>query len=134
LNKQYSIKITSRGPGIHDITSEILDQLSLPSMGVIHLFLQHTSAGLAITENSSPSVWKDLTKWLHDLAPESKNYLHDEEGPDDMPAHLKSLLTGQSIQIPIQNHKLALGKWQGIFLFEFRNAAPDRNIIVTLIS
>jgi secondary thiamine-phosphate synthase enzyme len=132
--KQYQVKISGKKAGFHDITEELLKSVDFPQTGLAHFFLKHTSAGLLITENASPSVWIDLKNWVEELAPEDREYHHDEEGPDDMPAHLKSLLTGCELTIPIQNGKLALGKWQGIFLAEFRRASPSREILISIHS
>lgn len=106
----------------------------LPKQGLLHIFIQHTSAGLAINENADSTVREDLGKSFDSLAPEGAGYRHDDEGPDDMPAHIKSVLVGSSVSIPIANGKLALGTWQGIYLCEFRERAPERRLLATIIS
>lgn len=105
----------------------------LPEKGILHVFLQHTSAGLTLNENADPSVRYDFNEFCNALVPENKAaYTHTMEGVDDMPAHIKSALFGQSISIPVTNHQLNLGSWQGIYLGEFRNKVHRRRIILTL--
>lgn len=122
--------------GFHQITDVISQQLlTAPAItsGLLHLFLQHTSASLIISENSAKEVPDDLEAWFNQVVPDSNtHYQHHEEGPDDMPAHIKSALLGTSLTIPVQNGRLALGQWQGIFLCEHRNRAPARRILLTL--
>lgn len=131
----HPVKLTARPRGNHLVTDEILAKLDLPESGLLHLFIQHTSASLTINENASPEVRSDLSNSLDRIVPENSSlYQHTEEGPDDMPAHVKAVLCGSSVSIPIQNSRLLLGQWQGIYLMEFRNNAGPRNIIATLIS
>ncbi len=120
--------------GIHPVTQEIIARLpALPETGLLHLYLRHTSAALMISENADPAVQGDISRFLDYLFPENHPlYLHEEEGPDDMPAHLKSALTGISLTLPITGHRLNLGTWQGIFLCEFRNAARGRSLVATI--
>ena len=117
------------------VTSEILQsfpQISELETGMCQVFIQHTSASLSINENADPSVRKDFEYFFNKTVPENdKNYIHNYEGADDMPAHLKAVLIGSSVLIPIQNGKLALGTWQGIYLCEHRNHGGGRNIVVT---
>lgn len=122
--------------GFHLVTDEILHQLPVfPATGLLHLLLQHTSAGLFLNENADPSVRDDFAAYFDRLAPENEPYFtHTYEGPDDMPAHLKSAITGVSLTLPIRNHRLATGTWQGIYLAEFRNHAGSRKILATLQS
>lgn len=117
------------------VTQEILRQLpQLPSCGIIHLFLQHTSCALTINENADPSVRADMESIMNKMVPENKAYYtHTLEGSDDMPAHVKSSLFGISLHIPITNGQVNLGLWQGIYLCEFRNHGGNRNIIATII-
>ena len=114
------IKIRSRGPGFHLITDEVeaqLPELADFRVGLLHLFMQHTSASLAINENADPDVRGDLQRHFNVLAPRNEpHYRHTLEGPDDMPAHIKSVLTGIDLAIPILDGRLALGTWQGIYL------------------
>ena len=108
---------------------------SLPDVGLLSVFLQHTSAGLTINENYDPDVRFDLTNIMDHLIPEGENfYTHILEGWDDMPAHMKSSLVGTSLSVPITNGRLALGTWQGIYLCEFRNQGGPRTIVVTIVS
>lgn len=122
--------------GCHLITHEILKGLgNLPQSGLLQVFIQHTSAALSINENADPTVRHDLEKALDALVPENQSfYQHTVEGPDDMPAHVKSVLAGSSVTIPIMDGKLALGTWQGIYLLEFRNSGGPRKLVLTVIS
>lgn len=131
---QIEIVLPSYQRGFHLITDVIADSLPhLPATGILHLFIRHTSAGLTINENADPTVRSDLEKIFNKLVPESpKEYIHTMEGPDDMPAHIKSTLTGQSVTIPVTNHHLNLGTWQGIYLCEFRNRGGRRKVVATI--
>lgn len=133
---QFSFQLKPYSRGFHIITDEILNQISgFPETGLMHVYIQHTSAGICINENADPSVLHDLNCWFDENIKEEEPYFqHTFEGPDDMPAHIKSIVTGNSITIPIKNRKPALGIWQGIYLGEFRNRAQGRNLIVTLQS
>jgi secondary thiamine-phosphate synthase enzyme len=135
MMKNMLITLPALKRGFHIITPSILNLLpKLPVQGMLNLFIQHTSAGLAINENSDPSVLHDLNKWFDENIRENENYyLHTLEGPDDMPAHIKSILCSTSLSIPIVNHQLALGIWQGIYLCEFRNNGGPRKIIATIM-
>lgn len=130
------ILLTKKNKGFHLITDEIIKALgTLPQVGLLNLFLQHTSAGLCINENADPSVRVDLNNSFDKLIPENEPfYTHTAEGEDDMPAHIKSILTTQQINIPITNSMLNLGVWQGIYLCEFRKRANARKVIATVIS
>jgi secondary thiamine-phosphate synthase enzyme len=134
--QQLSIALRPKAKGFHLVTSEVLKALPpLPEVGLLSLFIQHTSAALAINENADPTVRHDLELAFDQLAPEGQDfYQHTVEGADDMPAHIKSVLVGSSLTIPITQGKLNLGTWQGIYLCEFREAASARNLIVTIIS
>lgn len=120
--------------GFHLVTHEVVNRLpNLPETGVLHLFIQHTSAGLTLNENADPTVRADFREVFDRLVPENEAYyLHTMEGPDDMPSHIKSTLTGSSISIPITKGRLNLGTWQGIYLCEFRNRGGSRNIVATI--
>lgn len=122
--------------GFHLISNEIINQLpELPETGLIHIFIKHTSAGLTINENADPSVRKDMDYIFNKLVPENDTkYTHILEGSDDMPAHVKAAITGQSITIPISNHQLNMGIWQGIYLCEFRHHGGSRKLILTIIN
>lgn len=132
---QQQITLRARQRGFHLITSEINDCLSPISdwkAGMCHVFIQHTSASLTINENADPTVRIDFETYFNKAVPErDPDYLHDYEGDDDMPAHIKSSLMGASVNIPIKNGRLALGTWQGIYLCEHRNHGGGRILIVT---
>ena len=120
--------------GFHLITDEILKSLGeLPRNGILHLFIKHTSAGLTINENADATVREDFANSFDRLVKEREPfYRHTIEGDDDMPAHIKASLVGFSVSVPIANHRLDLGVWQGIYLCEFRNRGGRRNLIATL--
>lgn len=122
--------------GSHLITDKVLKALGeLPETGLLQIFIKHTSAAVAINENADPTVRHDMDRAFDYLVPENQPfYQHTVEGPDDMPAHVKSVLGGSSISIPITNGKLNLGTWQGIYLMEFRNEASSRSLVLTVIS
>jgi len=130
---QDSVEVRTRGRGMFDITREaahVVAQARVRS-GLCVLFCQHTSASLAVQENADPSVQRDLLRWLERVAPDGDpRYEHDAEGPDDMAAHLRSVLTGASLSIPIFGGALALGTWQAIYLVEHRTAPHVRRVIV----
>lgn len=120
-------------PGLHDITAEVAAVVREAGVdeGLCTLFLQHTSASLVIQENADPSARRDLERWLARLAPEDDPlYTHTVEGPDDMPSHIRAALTATSLGIPIVGGRLALGTWQGIFLWEHRRARHERRLVV----
>ncbi len=134
--KQVQLKLPAYSRGYHLITREVTQQLGqLPEQGLLNLFIQHTSAGLTINENADPSVRTDFETIFNKLVPENDpDYIHTMEGPDDMPAHIKSTMTGVSVTIPISGGRLALGTWQGIYLCEFRNHGGSRKILATIYS
>lgn len=113
--------------GLHEITREVATWLGAQEIatGLLTLFCRHTSASLLVNENAAPAVRRDLERWIAQMAPESAAYEHDNEGPDDMPAHLRTAMTGVSLSIPVADGMMMLGTWQGIYLFEHR-AAPHR--------
>lgn len=120
--------------GFHLITHLIEEALDLPASGVLHIFIKHTSAGLTVNENADPTVKADLEASFNHLVKENEPfYKHHYEGPDDMPAHIKSTLVGSSVMIPITDHALNLGTWQGIYLCEFRNKAAGRKLVLTVL-
>lgn len=121
--------------GFHLVTEEIIHNLpSLPSAGILHLFIKHTSAGLTINENADPDVQTDMEAVFDHLVKEREPYYrHTCEGDDDMPAHAKTTLSGTSLTIPITNGRLNMGIWQGIYLCEFRNRGGGRRIVATVI-
>lgn len=134
--EQTEILLPPFDRGFHLITDQILEQLpKLPEKGMLNLFIRHTSAGLSINENADATVKTDLERIFNKLVPDGlKDYAHNMEGPDDMPAHVKSSLVGHSVMIPITNHRLNLGTWQGIFLCEFRNRGGRRKLVATIYS
>ncbi|GAB5417992.1 MAG: secondary thiamine-phosphate synthase enzyme YjbQ [Crocinitomicaceae bacterium] len=120
--------------GFHIITNLIEGAIELPETGVLHVFIQHTSAGLTINENADPTVLEDFESSFNQLVRENEPfYKHTFEGSDDMPAHIKSSLVGASVTIPITNGKLNLGTWQGIYLCEFRNHGGPRKLVLTVM-
>ncbi|MFZ5830892.1 MAG: secondary thiamine-phosphate synthase enzyme YjbQ [Planctomycetota bacterium] len=131
---QREIELSARRRGLHPITAEIvraLPELEQIEVGLLHIFIQHTSASLSINENADPDVAVDLARVLDTLAPESFPYEHSCEGPDDMPAHVKTMLVGFSLSVPIRDGRLALGTWQGVFLCEHRNHGGRRRLVLT---
>ena len=129
--KQLSFSI--RGQGLNEITREVAEVVAGSGVqeGLCTVFLQHTSASLVIQENADPSARRDLERWLARLVPENDPlYTHTEEGPDDMPSHVKAALTATSLSIPILDGKLGLGTWQGIYLWEHRHFSSRRNVLV----
>jgi len=129
----FEFALSRKPRGYHIITSEILANIELPQNGILNLFLKHTSAGLTINENADSDVRTDFESIFNQLVPKNLPFLqHTMEGPDDMPAHIKSSLVGCSLSIPIIDGKLALGTWQGVYLCEFRNHAGSRKLIVSI--
>ncbi len=133
--EQTEFRLKPRSRGFHLVTDEIVRNLPpLPKVGLLNLFIQHTSAGLTINENADPDVQTDMGAIFDRLVRERESYYtHTLEGADDMPAHAKSSLTGASLSIPITNGRLNMGIWQGIYLCEFRNRGGGRNIVATTI-
>ena len=133
---QIEITLKEYPRGFHLITQEILQQAGpLPESGILHVFIKHTSAGLTINENADFTVREDFESSFNRLVPEdADHYIHTVEGSDDMPAHIKSTLVGSSVSLPITNHLLNLGIWQGIYLCEFRNHGGRRKLVLTVYS
>lgn len=131
---QVEFRLKSRPRGFHLVTSEVLQNLpSLPKVGLLHLFVKHTSCGLSINENADPDVRVDMNSIFDRLVKEREPYyMHTFEGDDDMPAHAKTTIVGNSLTIPITNGRLNLGTWQGIYLCEFRNYGGERRIVATI--
>lgn len=132
---QHSLTLPPQRRGFHLITSRVvaaLPELATIKAGLLHIFIQHTSASLTINENADPDVPRDLENSLNAIAPEQFPYAHTCEGPDDMPAHVKSSLLGPSLSIPIGDGQLRLGTWQGIYLCEHRNHGGPRTLILTV--
>ena len=132
---QKTIRIGPYPRGFHLITREVISaipELQDVRIGILQVFLQHTSASLTINENADPDVRTDMETALNRLVPENQPFVHTIEGPDDMPAHIKSSLLGASLMIPVSAGALALGTWQGIYLCEHRNDATPRTLVLTL--
>ena len=131
-----TLKVQAPGPGLQDITRLIsgwLDSQRIAA-GLLTIFCRHTSASLVIQENAAPAARQDLERFFDRIAPaDSSLYSHDDEGPDDMPAHIRSALTQTQLSIPVESGRMVLGTWQGIFLFEHRDEAPERTIVLHLI-
>jgi len=132
---QQAMRLRERRRGFHLITDEVLHaipQLSEIKTGLCQVFIQHTSAGLCINEDADPTVRQDFETYFNKAVPENDpDYIHNDEGPDDMPAHLKAAILGSSVTIPVRNGQLALGTWQGIYLCEHRNYGGQRSIVIT---
>ncbi|WP_028966663.1 secondary thiamine-phosphate synthase enzyme YjbQ [Sphingomonas phyllosphaerae] len=124
------LTIATRGAGLVEVTDAVTAWLDAQAItdGLLTVFCRHTSASLIINENAAPAVRRDLERYFQRLAPESRDYEHDDEGPDDMPAHLKTALTNVSLGIPVVDGRMVLGTWQGLYLFEHR-AAPHRRTL-----
>ena len=129
------LPIDTPGAGLHEITARIVRWTGEQGMaeGLLTLFCRHTSASLLIQENAAPAARRDLERYFAAVAPESRAYEHDDEGPDDMPAHLRSALTATSLSIPVAGGRPVLGTWQGIYLFEHRAGAQRRRVALHLI-
>lgn len=134
--RQYNLVLPPHERGFHLITNEVISSIQeWPDQGIMNVFIQHTSAGLTINENADPTVRQDFETSFRRIVPEGPaGYIHSYEGPDDMPAHIKSSLVGASLTIPISDGRPALGIWQGIYLCEFRNAGGRRRILITVYS
>lgn len=133
---QKKLLLPPRPRGFHVITNEVLSELpeiKEINIGILHIFIQHTSASIAINENADPSVRSDFEAHFNQMVPENQPYYrHTLEGPDDMPSHIKAALLGSELTIPIENGQLALGTWQGIYLCEHRNHGGSRNLVLTI--
>jgi secondary thiamine-phosphate synthase enzyme len=133
--KQIEFALPAFPRGYHIVTDDIISALGLlPELGILNIFIKHTSAAITINESADPDVLTDFESIFNFLIPENMPFLkHTIEGPDDMPAHIKAAVIGNSISIPITNHRLNLGTWQGIYLCEFRNRASKRKFVATII-
>jgi secondary thiamine-phosphate synthase enzyme len=132
---QETREVRTAGAGLHDVTRLAREVVATSGVGtgLCTVFVQHTSASLIIQENADPAVRRDLTRWMAELAPESRAWEHDDEGPDDMPAHARSAITRTSETIPVVDGQLGLGTWQGLYLWEHRARAHTRRLVVTVI-
>jgi secondary thiamine-phosphate synthase enzyme len=131
----YTLQVATKGQALYEITGEVASWVARQAVhtGLLTVFCRHTSASLLIQENADPTVRKDILTFFARLAPEDAHYIHDSEGPDDMPAHLKTALTQVQLSIPILSGRLALGTWQGIYLFEHRRSPHHRSIALHLL-
>ena len=130
-----TLPIRASRRGLHEFTPEVLEFVTHSgiSEGLLTIFCRHTSASLLIQENAAPAARRDLEAYFERLAPEDGPYEHDDEGPDDMPSHLRSALTATQLSSPVLDGRPALGTWQGIYLFEHRRSTPQREIILHLV-
>jgi len=131
----HVLPIRASRPGLHEFTDSAAEFVAASgiSEGLLTIFCRHTSASLVIQENAAPAARRDLERYFARIAPESAAYEHQDEGPDDMPAHLRAALTQAQLSIPVAGGRLALGTWQGIFLFEHRASTPERQIMLHLV-
>lgn len=131
----HMLAIRAARPGLHEITREVTHWLQSVAIrqGLLTIFCRHTSASLVIQENAAPAARRDLEAFFDRLAPAGGSYEHGDEGPDDMPAHLRSALTQTQLSIPVHDGRLVLGRWQGIFLFEHRRGTPERRVALHVI-
>lgn len=129
------ISVRAERPGLHEITTDLsaFVEESGIDVGLLSIFCRHTSASLLIQENAASAAKRDLERYFSCIAPEGGPYEHDDEGPDDMPAHLRTALTATQLSVPVADRRLLLGKWQGIFLFEHRRNTPRREIALNLV-
>ena len=130
-----TLKIITNGQGFYEFTSDLIKYVNSTNIknGLLTIYVKHTSCSLLIQENADSDVQKDLLNFFSKIVPEDKNYIHQSEGSDDMPAHIKSALTQTSLSIPIENFEITLGTWQGIYLFEHRKSSHTRIIKIHLI-
>lgn len=130
-----SVRTRERAGAFVDVTREVAAVVSRSGVevGLVSVFLRHTSASLVIQENADPRVLADLERWMTKLAPEGPHYEHDDEGPDDMPGHLRSAITKTSETIPVEGGRLGLGMWQAVYLWEHRRRAHTRELVVTVM-
>lgn len=133
---QHDVRLSPRPRGFHLVTEEIvgaLPELADVRVGLLHVLIQHTSAALAVNENADPAVRADLATWFDQAVPENARYwTHTTEGPDDMPSHVKSVVLGPSVTLPVRDGRLALGTWQGVYLCEHRDRGGPRHLLATL--
>jgi secondary thiamine-phosphate synthase enzyme len=129
------LDLRTPGQGLHDVTRDVGTWIDAQAMreGLLTLFIRHTSASLLIQENAAPAAKRDLERWFARIAPESPDYEHDDEGPDDMPAHLRAAVTQTHLAIPLVDGHLALGTWQGVYLFEHRRRPHTRTLALHLL-
>ena len=133
---QEILTVETHGRGFVDVTRAVNESVAKSgvAVGVCTVFIQHTSASLVIQENADPAVLRDLQKWMDRIAPESEDYEHDAEGPDDMPGHIRAAITKTSETIPVGDHALRLGTWQALYVWEHRASPHRRRLVVTVLS
>lgn len=133
MNRELTIQTPGRG--LHEITRDVSDAVreSGAQEGLCTVFVRHTSASLIIQENADPSARRDLERWMDEHVPDGTGFEHTQEGPDDMPSHIRSAITATSLSIPISGGSLALGTWQGIYLWEHRHRAHARRVVVSIL-
>jgi secondary thiamine-phosphate synthase enzyme len=132
---QREIRFDARPRGFHLVTREVVDalpELGSLQVGLLHLFIRHTSASLTVNENASPDVRRDFESWFTDAVPEDARWAHSLEGSDDMPAHIKSSLLGPALTLPVADGRLVLGTWQGVYLCEHRDHGEPRSVLATI--
>jgi secondary thiamine-phosphate synthase enzyme len=129
------LKVSTQAKSLNNVTAQVVAvvQRSGIKQGLCNVFIQHTSASLVIQENADPAVLRDLERWLSDLAPERRAWEHDDEGPDDMPAHARSAITKSSESIPVEDGVLSLGTWQGLYVWEHRAHGHRRQLVITVM-
>jgi secondary thiamine-phosphate synthase enzyme len=133
--QQGKLEVRTNGKGTYEITDEVQVKIDNAGVrnGIVTIFVQHTSCSLTMMENAAPAARRDVERFFEQLVPEEADYEHDDEGPDDMPSHIRMVLTRTSETIPIVDGKMQLGTWQGIFLFEHRRESHRRKVLVTII-
>ena len=133
--KLHTLEIRTSGKSLVPITRPVLDWVAQQGIasGLLTLWCRHTSASLTVQENADPAVRQDILAYFERLAPENAGYIHDDEGPDDMPAHLRTMLTGTQMSIPVASSRPVLGTWQGLYLFEHRSAPHRREVVLHLL-
>ena len=131
---QETVRIEPRGPGLHDVTGQVRRVVAAAGLrtGLVNVCVLHTSASLVVQENADPAVRRDLQRFLSRIVPEDADYEHDSEGADDMPSHIRAALTRTAETLPVSGGDLALGTWQGIYLWEHRRAPHQRSLVVTV--
>lgn len=132
---QTRFTVHTHDQALYEFTDEVADWLAGTGIevGLLTLFCRHTSASLLINENAAPAVQRDMLRWLDKVVPEGPHYEHDSEGPDDMPAHIRSMLTGTSLSVPVTEGRMALGTWQGLYLAEHRRMPHRREVVAHLV-
>lgn len=132
---QHVLTVATKGKGLLEITRDVADWVAGQGIatGLLTLFCRHTSASLIVQENADPDVRTDLLSYFDDIAPQTRAYVHNTEGADDMPAHIRTALTGVHLSIPVSNGRLMLGTWQGIYLFEHRARPHRREVVLHLV-